>query len=193
MTAMMGEAIIGYQLDGRIPERIGNRDAQIAPHGCYRCRAEGEWITIAVATDAEWAAFRSVLDDPELAAPEFATAAARRQNEDRLDERVEQWTRERSADAAIATLQEAGVAAARLQTGTSLARDPHVLARGVYDLIEHPRLGVLKTVRPPWRMQGVRLSDPSPLLGQHNDYVLREILRLDDAEIARLTEAQAVY
>lgn len=193
MTAMMGEAIVGYQLDGRVPERIGNRDDWMAPHGCYRGRAEGEWISIAVATDAEWAALRSVLGDAALEAPEFATATLRKQNEDALDARIARWTRERSADDAIAALQDAGVAAARLHSGASLSRDAHVLARGVFELIEHPRLGVLKTVRPPWRMEGARLNGPSPLLGQHTDSVLREILGLDEAEIARLVEAEAVY
>jgi crotonobetainyl-CoA:carnitine CoA-transferase CaiB-like acyl-CoA transferase len=80
-----------------------------------------------------------------------------------------------------------------VQTGASLARDPHILAREVFQTIEHPLLGELEVVRPPWRMEGARLSEPSPLLGQHNDYVLGEILGLDDAEIERLIEAESVF
>jgi benzylsuccinate CoA-transferase BbsF subunit len=196
MSSMMGEAILGYELNGRIPERIGNRDAQMAPHGCYRCRGAGEWadwVTIAVASDGEWTAFRSVLADPQLDSADFATSEARKQNEDRLDGCVEAWTRERSVDEIVAVLQQVGVAAARVQTGASLARDPHILAREVFQTIEHPLLGELEVVRPPWRMEGARLSEPSPLLGQHNDYVLGEILGLDDAEIERLIEAESVF
>ncbi len=193
MTSMMGEAILGYELDGRIPERIGNRDEQMAPHGCYRCRGEGEWVTIAVGGDEEWRAFRSRVRDPQLDGPDFATAASRKQNEKRLDECVERWTRTRSVEEAVATLQEVGVAAARLQTGATLSRDPHVLARGVFERIPHPLLGQRRVVRPPWRMEGARIAGPAPLLGEHNDYVLGEILGLDAQEIAGLVAAEVVY
>ena len=54
MSSMMGDAFVGYGLSGEIPQRIGNRDTLMAPHGCYPCRAEGDWITIAVASDTEW-------------------------------------------------------------------------------------------------------------------------------------------
>jgi crotonobetainyl-CoA:carnitine CoA-transferase CaiB-like acyl-CoA transferase len=196
MSSMMGHVFLDQQLSERLPERMGNRDEWMAPHGCYRCRGEGEWgmwVTIAVGDDDEWTSLLGVLGDPALEGPDFATAEARKRNEDRLDERIEHWTVQRSVQEIVETLQAAGVPAARLQTGASLSRDPHVRARGVFVPIEHPRLGKLQVVRPPWRMEGAALSEPAPLLGQHNDYVLGEILGLDEAEIARLTEEKAVY
>jgi crotonobetainyl-CoA:carnitine CoA-transferase CaiB-like acyl-CoA transferase len=196
MSAMMGHAFLDYQLSGVVPGQLGNRDEWMAPHGCYACRGEGElggWVTIAVDGDAEWAAFRRVLADPALDAEDFTSAEARKQNEDRLDERVEAWTRARTGDEIVKSLQAAGVAAGKLQTGTDLARDPHVAAREVYVPIVHPLLGGLRVVRPPWRMVGARISEPAPLLGQHNDYVLGEILGLSADEIARLAEAEIVY
>lgn len=193
LTAMMGEATLGYGLCGRTPERIGNRDDLMAPHGCYPCGAQGEWITIAVASDAEWQALQSVIDDPQLAHADFASAQARWQNQDRLDPIVERWSLGRTPDEAVETLQRAGVAAARVQNGASLSRDPHLLERGVFERVVHPRLGEARVLRPPWRMQGVGIPGPGPLLGQHNDYVLGEILGLEDREIERLSEAQVVY
>lgn len=196
MSAMMGHVFLDHQLTGRLPERLGNRDECMAPHGCYRCRGEGEWgewVTIAVESADEWAALRSLLADPELDGPDFATADARKGSEDRLDERIERWTRTRKVDEVVATLQAAGVAAARLHNGASLAKDPHVRARGVFVTVEHPLVGKLEVVRPPWRMQGVGVAGPAPLLGQHNDRVLRQMLGLDAAEIERLAEAEIVY
>ncbi len=199
MSAMLGHAFLDYGLSGRIPARIGNRDEIMAPHGCYRSAIApgsgewGEWVTIAVADDLEWQALRTVIGDPELDATRFATRAARKQHEDLLDERIERWTASRSAEEIVARLQAAGVAAARVQSGASLSRDPHVAARGVFEEVDHPRMGRLRVVRPPWRMHGARVPGPAPLLGQHNDYVLGEILGLDPAEIERLVAAEAVY
>ncbi len=193
ISAMMGEAFAGYGLTGDIPERIGNRDTGMAPHGCYRSRTEEEWITIAVASDEEWQAFRRLVDDSQLDAPAFATARSRLQNQDLLDARVERWTRSLSARGAIAALQNAGIAAAYLHTGTSLSKDPHLLACEVFQEIEHPKLGNLKVLRAPWQLEGARVRGPSPLLGQHNDFVLLSILGLDSEKIERLREDQVVY
>jgi benzylsuccinate CoA-transferase BbsF subunit len=196
MSAMMGHAFLEFQLTRRVPGRIGNRHESMAPHGCYRCRGRGEWgewVTIAVGNDPEWAALRALLEDPELEGSEFATAEGRKKGEDRLDERIERWTATRTVEEVVAALQSAGIAAARMHTGASLSRDPHVLARGVFETIEHPLLGEIRVVRPPWRMQGVCVPGPAPLLGQHNDAVLRGILGLDADEIERLVEAGIVY
>jgi benzylsuccinate CoA-transferase BbsF subunit len=194
MTSMMGEALLGYQLSGRLPERVGNRNEGMAPHGCYRtlCEedGEGEWITIAVGSDAEWEAFRGVIGVDE---PEFASTSSRLENQEALDERVEAWTRQHEVDDAVARLQSAGVAAARLHTGATLSRDPHVLAREVFVRSTHPLMGEKRVVRPPWRMEGAHVEAASPLLGEHNEYVLGDIVGLSAEEIARLVEEEAVY
>ncbi|MCP5041056.1 MAG: CoA transferase, partial [bacterium] len=172
MSAMMGHAFLDHQLSGEVPERIGNRDHWMAPHGCYRCLGDGEvgsWVTIAVETDAQWVALRGVVKDEALDAPDFATAESRKRNEDVLDERLENWTSERMAEEVVASLQAAGVAADLMQLGASLSQDPHLTARDVFVSIHHPRLGELRSVGPPWRMRGAELGDPAPLLGQHND------------------------
>jgi crotonobetainyl-CoA:carnitine CoA-transferase CaiB-like acyl-CoA transferase len=193
ISVMMGEAIVGYEQNGRIPGRIGNRDDLMAPHGCYRCNVEGEWITIAVASDAEWRALQSVIGDPRLDHADFASPQARWQSQDRLDPIVERWTLSQAPQEAVESLQRAGVAAARVQTGSSLSRDAHVLERGVFSEVLHPLLGEIKVVGPPWRMQGAHIPGPGPLLGEHNHYVLGEILGLDDDEIEKLVEAEVVY
>jgi len=197
MSSMIGEAFIGYQLTGRQPARIGNRDEWMAPHGCYRCRGagnpEGEWVTIAVASEAEWQAFRNVVGDPALEREEFATPEARLRHQDALDEAVGRFTSRHAPAEVVAALQRVGVAAAIVHTGASLARDPHLRARGVYEIVEHPLLGALEMVRPPWRLEGAALPGPSPLLGQHNRYVLQEILGVGDAELAALVADEVVY
>jgi crotonobetainyl-CoA:carnitine CoA-transferase CaiB-like acyl-CoA transferase len=192
MSAMMGEAFLEYSMNGRVPERTGNRDNAMAPHGCYRCQGEPPWISIAVGDEAEWAALRSVLEDPELGDDAFEGPLERWKNQDRLDEIVGRWTRERTADEAVTRLQRAGVPAMPVHTGTTLAADPHVRERGILQKVDHPKLGERLVVGPPWKLEGAGIRRASPLLGESNQYVLGEILGLSQDEIEKLERADAL-
>jgi benzylsuccinate CoA-transferase BbsF subunit len=161
----------------------------MAPHNCYRCKGEEQWVTIAVGTEAEWSALRSVLADPELEDDAFAGPLERWQNQERLDEVVERWTGEREPREAMEILQRAGVAAMVVHTGISIGGDPHVRERGVFETVVHPRIGEKEVVRPPWRLEGVRTHRSAPLIGEHTEYILEEILGLARDEIDRLAEA----
>jgi benzylsuccinate CoA-transferase BbsF subunit len=189
MSAMIGEAFLEYSLCGRLPQRSGNRDSAMAPHNCYRCKGEDQWLTIAVGTEEEWRALRSVIDDPELGGDAFEGSLERWQNQDRLDAIIERWTREREPREAMELLQGKGVAAMVVHTGASIGRDPHVRQRGVFQKVTHPKLGERAVVRPPWGIEGAGVRGAAPTIGQHTEYVLTEILGLSRDEIDRLEEA----
>jgi benzylsuccinate CoA-transferase BbsF subunit len=196
MSSMMGEAFVGYGLNGRPPQRVGNRDPSLAPHGCYRCidhAGDPAWVTIAVANETDWQRLKSVIADPRLEAPEFATPESRWHQQDTLDGVIERWTQKRSSTKAVQTLQSAGVSAAIVHSGKSLAADPHLAERGAYESVEHPLLGEVKIVGPPWKMDGARIPGPAPLLGQHNEYVLKDLLGLTAREIDSLVEEEIVF
>ncbi|MDA1257497.1 MAG: CoA transferase, partial [Chloroflexi bacterium] len=63
-AALTGEASLGYQLSGMVPERIGNRHLRKAPHGAYPCRGDDKWIAISVGSETEWGGFCEVLGSP---------------------------------------------------------------------------------------------------------------------------------
>jgi benzylsuccinate CoA-transferase BbsF subunit len=189
MSAMIGEAFLEYSLCDRVPQRSGNRDSAMAPHNCYRCKGEEQWLTIAVASEAEWSALRSVIADPELEEDAFAGPLERWENQERLDAIVERWTRQREPREAMEILQRAGVAAMVVHTGSSIAKDPHVQERGVFDTVVHPRIGEKAVVRPPFGLEGVGVRRSAPLIGEHTEYILKEILGMSRDEIDRLEEA----
>ena len=145
-------------------------------------------MSIAVGSDAEWAALRQVLADPALQSERFAGPAERWRNQDALDAIVEGWTRERSADVAVEALQRAGVPALRVQIEDSVATDPQLLARGFLQEIEHPVIGRRRVLGVPWRFEagGVGIHSPAPRIGQHNAEVLGGLLGLSPEEIDRL-------
>jgi benzylsuccinate CoA-transferase BbsF subunit len=179
ISSMIGEAFLEYSMTGRVPQRSGNRDAIMAPHGCYRC-ADGGWVSIAVGSPDEWAALQRVIADRELDDEAFAGP-----------EIVERWTRQRDPEQVVEALQRAGVPSMRVHTGESIASDPHIRERGILETVKHPKLGERLVVGPPWRFSedAVGVHRAGPLLGEHNHYVLGEILGMPDDEIERLTEA----
>jgi benzylsuccinate CoA-transferase BbsF subunit len=196
MSSMMGEAFLEYSMNGRVPGRVGNRDDWMAPHGCYPCRSEGEWITVAVGSEAEWTALKAAIADPDLEDEAFADPLQRWRQQERLDAIVARWTRRREPREAVATLQAAGVPSAPLLSGPGLANDPHALERGIFETVEHPVIGERVVVGAPWRFEGdggVRVRRPGPRIGQHNDYVLGEILGMPAAEIERLASEGVLH
>jgi benzylsuccinate CoA-transferase BbsF subunit len=189
--AVLPEGIMAQVMNGRQPERMGNRSLTMAPHGTFRTAGEDEWVSIACTTDDEWAALCRAMQRPELATDDrFATLASRKQNEDALEAEVAAWAGGRDRWAVTRTLQAAGVAAFPAMTSRDLVEDTHLRGRDVFVELEHPEVGVRAHVGVPWWMSGTpcAVEQPAPLLGQHTDEVLRDVLRMSDAEIAGLRE-----
>lgn len=176
---------------GDEPAPLGNRSLFAAPHGCYRCRGEDRWCVISVESDAEWRALARAIGRAELAGEErFASAEARKANEEELDAIIGEWTRAREAHEAMALLQREGVACGVVQSGADLTADPHLSARGF--IVEHHDARIGKVVLPafPLRFARSRLS-PSwefPELGRDNRRVFGELLGYSPERVAQLAE-----
>lgn len=187
--------ILDYTANGRISRSAGNTQGIAAPHDTYECNMENTYVAIAVYSDEEWDRFRHALGDPEWARDErFADAPSRFANRNALDEHLRPWCRERTPDEITALLQSAGVSAAPVFTAKRLYEDEHLNARGAWVHLDHPVVGRKPVGGLPWHIEPAPAEQywPAPLLGQHTDHVLRDILGIDDAEIARLREEGVV-
>ncbi len=195
MAHLSPEAWMEHAMNGAQRPRDGNRDRQLSPHDCFRCAGEDAWVAIACATDAEFAALCGVLGLPARASdPRFATAAARKQNEDELSAWLTAWTRARDRFEIAHLLQAAGVPAYPSMSTKDLSEDPQLEARGFFARLPHPEVGVRTHAGIPWLLaaspNGVRAA--APLLGADTDAVLRGLLGLDAAEIERLRQSGAL-
>jgi len=185
----MAPLILDKITNGRVARRMGNRHPCAAPHGAYRCRGEQRWCAIAVFTEEEWAGFCKVIGNPDWTKnSKFRNLSARQANEDELNRRVEEWTIGRSAEEVMARMQAAGVAAGVLNTVEDLIEhDPQLAHRHHYWRLDHPEIGEYIAPGPPYTLSK---SPPklqrAPLLGEHNETVLREILGMHDEEIVEL-------
>jgi crotonobetainyl-CoA:carnitine CoA-transferase CaiB-like acyl-CoA transferase len=168
----------------------------MAPHNCYPCQGKDNWVSIAVATDEEWQALCQAIGQPELAQERrFATTYDRWHNQEELDKVVAQWTRDKSPHQVMDLLQNSGVAAVPSFNSEDIYKNPHLRARDFWQQVEHPSLGKQLMIAPPWKLSATpaRNRNGAPLMGQHNEYVLGELLGLSQAEIKRLTEEKAIY
>lgn len=190
--AVLAEGVLEQSMNGSQPERNGNRDPLMAPHGVFRCAGEERWISLAIRSDAEWKSLARVMGRPELGDdPRFRDLAARKENEDALEAEVGAWTATLNAEDATARLQAARLAAFPCATNRDLATDPHLVSRDFFVNLEHPEVGARQHVGIPWKLHGSPLAvrRPAPCLGQHTRFVLGDVLGYDEGKIARLQEA----
>ncbi|MBI3328148.1 MAG: CoA transferase, partial [Nitrospinae bacterium] len=179
---------------GRVAAPLGNGHPLMVPHGVYPCQGDDMWVALAVSSDAEWRGLCQAIGQPDLAKDaRFATLPLRRRNQPVLDEILSAWTRARDHYHAMHILQAHGVPAGAVLKGGEVIADPHLEARRFWDTVDHPEVGTYRQVTTPWRLSKHprRATRPAPGLGEHNRYVLEELLGLSAQEIAAL-EAQGI-
>jgi benzylsuccinate CoA-transferase BbsF subunit len=118
----------------------------------------------------------------------------RKENEGELDKFVGEWTVNYTPQEVMRRMQEAGVPAGVVESGEDLVADPQLNHRGTHIILEHPEIGPHTYHPPPYRFSKTphKLTMPAPCLGQHNEYVLKEILGMSDDEVADLLIAGAL-
>jgi len=196
LSCPLGEVIMDYTMNGRGRTRQGNRDDCMAPHNCYRCKGEDKWISIAVSSDGEWESLRRAMGYPLWAEDErFADQRGRWQHQQELDSMIESWTSVYTHYELMDMLQRAGVAAVPSFNNEELFNDPHCRERSCFVAVDHPDEGELYIVSPPWKFSDTpaEAKSAAPLLGQHNKYVLGELLGISDEHIDRLEAEQVLY
>jgi benzylsuccinate CoA-transferase BbsF subunit len=186
---LLPEGLMDYAMNGIQPERNGSRDPYMAPHGVFRSKGNDRWVSLAVRDEEEWQRFCNTIGQPGLVTDvRFKTLAARKENEDALEQRVNAWTQDRSAEEATQWLQQAGIPSYPSLDGKDMLANPHVTARNYFVELEHPEVGKRRHLGIPWKMSGTpcEVQRPAPCMGQDTDYVLEQILGLGQAEIAAL-------
>lgn len=194
-SCLIGDSLLDYTANRRVQARQGNVDDVMSPHNCYRCLGEDKWISIVVATEEEWGALCNAMGNPGWTREErFSDSYERWQNQEELDRLIQAWTIELTHYEVMDSLQHAGVAAVPSFNAEELASDPHLGERGLLHRLDHPLLGALTVFNPPWKLSATpaEVNRHGPLLGEHNEYVLGELLGLSREEITDLVEKEVI-
>jgi len=189
ILAQLGEPIMEYTMNGLVQQPRGNRDAVAAPQGCWRCRGEDKWINISVCTDEQWRGLCKAMGEPPWSTEQrFADSLGRWHHHKELDDLIGEWTGRMDIWEVTDLLQRHAVPAGPVLDEALAFSDPHLQARRYWVDIEHQEAGTHPYPGFLWRMSATppMVRKPSPCLGEHNDYVYRELLGLSRQEIDQL-------
>jgi crotonobetainyl-CoA:carnitine CoA-transferase CaiB-like acyl-CoA transferase len=191
--ALLAYQNTNYFATGKPPRRIGNLHPNIVPYQPFRC-ADGE-VILACGNDNLYRKFCEAAGCPELAADaRFATNGKRVENRDELKRLLDAIFARRTKKEWGELLDAAGVPNGPINDIAQVYEEPQVQARGVRIEAEHPVAGRLPMVASPMRFSATPLEHKvaPPVLGQHTDEVLSQVLGKDAAAIARLRAAGAI-
>ena len=172
---------------GHDPPRRGNRHPQVVPYEAVQA-SDGDWFILGVASDNVWRAFCAHVERQDLAAdPRFISNAGRIANYEALLPIVRGIIKEKPCDQWLDELRRAGVPCGRINTTAEALGDPHVLERGMIIELEHPALGIVKSLATPLHLSATPLvyRRHPPRLGEHSDEVALE-LGYSPAQVAAL-------
>lgn len=189
LIAFNADSILDYTMNGRIRERIGNRDRTMAPHGTYRCKGEDQWISIAIGSDGEWRNLCRAIGEPDWTKDKrFADYPGRYHQQDELDKHITSWTSQYDHYTAMRILQSAGVAAGAVLDSKELIVEPHLNARGIWEQVPHSVAGTHPEIGPfaLFSKTPLHIRTPAPCLGEHNQFVFGELLGMSQEDIADL-------
>jgi crotonobetainyl-CoA:carnitine CoA-transferase CaiB-like acyl-CoA transferase len=191
VIAFNANAVMDYTMNGRVQGRMGNRHPSMAPHGCYRCKGEDRWVAIAIPSDAAWRRLCQVVGQPSWAEDErFSDVPGRYQHQDELDRLIEAWTLKHEHYEVMRILQQADIPAGPVLDAKELVEEPHLNERGFFETVTHPEVGPYPYIGMYAKLSKTpgSIRRPAPCLGEHNRYVLGELLKLSQEEIAQLEE-----
>ena len=181
-----------YAATGKLRDRIGNRHRWLSPQGVYPCEGSDEWVAIGVSTDEQWRTLCAVIERDDLAEDtELRTHPDRWARQQRIDDAIAGWTRQRTKYGAMRTLQDAGIPAGILAHGKEVHEDSHIKALEFFRAAEAKETG-LQVYSGPWQRlsatPGLIRSGPAGF-SEDSQFVLSDILGYSEAQIDRIAAA----
>jgi crotonobetainyl-CoA:carnitine CoA-transferase CaiB-like acyl-CoA transferase len=195
-AGLLATSYLDYFVNGHIPPPAGNRNPKFAPYNSYRCKGDDAWCVIAVFNESDWQRFCIGLDSPHWTEDaKFQNMEARLKNVLELDHNVESWTKQRTPHQVMNILQSYGVASGAVQNAEDLFYDPQLRNTGYMVEAEIAQRGKIIFEGSAIQLEKGQKTETrrAPILGEHNDYVYRQLLGLTADEIEQLTESQVIY
>ncbi|KNX75824.1 CoA-transferase [Pseudomonas sp. 250J] len=189
-VACLANQAMNYLTTGTAPRRLGNAHPNIVPYQDFPT-ADGNFI-LTVGNDGQFRKFAEVAGQAHWADdPRFATNKQRVANRAELIPLIRQATVFKTTAEWVSELEKAGVPCGPINDLAQMFQDPQVVARGLAVNVPHPLAGSVPQVASPIRLSEtpVEYRQAPPLLGEHTEAVLGDVLGLDEAAVQRLRAA----
>jgi len=184
---------INHFLSGKIPRRMGNAHSNMVPYQVFHCK-EGD-VIVAVGNDSQFRAFCCLIGREDLAADaRYATPGQRNRNRDMLIPEIAQAMLARTMQEWVELLEAANVPCGPIYNMQQVFEDPQVQHRGMRLSLPHGAGVQAPAVANPIRLSDtpIRYGRSAPLLGEHTDSVLGDVLGLPPERIAGLRAGGAI-
>ena len=181
-----------YHLSGDVPGAIGNAHFVHVPYNTYPTK--DLWLIIAIITNEAWARFRDMMGIKELQDDAFDLQPGRLAAKDFIEESISARLKEESCDFWLEKLAEVKIPCAPVNDLEHALNDVQVQARNMVVTVAHPEGGEVQMTGNPVKMSAADQDtySPPPLLGQHTDEVLRDLLGKSESDILALRTAGTV-
>lgn len=193
LVSILNTHVSRFLARGEMPQRTGNRNANVAPGNVYRAR-DG-YLTIECITQDMWESLARAMGRADLLEdPRYRESTRRFQNATTLDAEIGKWLEGQTVDEALGTLHQHSVPAGPVLDIAGLVADPQFLANQIVTTVAHPTVGEVPLLSPPIKMAAdaePRRGCP-PRLGEHTKEVLMEWVGLAPDEIDSLCAAGVV-
>jgi crotonobetainyl-CoA:carnitine CoA-transferase CaiB-like acyl-CoA transferase len=189
-VACLANQAMNYLTTGNPPRRLGNAHPNIVPYQDFPT-ADGDFI-LTVGNDGQFRKFAEVAGQSQWADdPRFATNKLRVANRSQLIPLIRQATVFKTTAEWVSQLEVAGVPCGPINDLAQMFQDPQVLARGLAVSMPHALGGSVPQVASPIRLSEtpVEYRRAPPLLGEHTEEVLGDVLGLDGDALGRLRSA----
>lgn len=186
-VAILENAIARYVTSGVSPQPIGNRHPSITPFEAFK--AKDGYIIIAVGNDRLWSDFCKLINKPDMIQDErFATNPKRTENQKALKTILDTVFPGKTVDEWIDALDKAGIPCGPINTIERVMENVQIKARDMIVETDHPTAGKVKMAGIPIKLSETpgAVEGPAPLLGQHTEEILSELLGLTTEAVAEL-------
>jgi formyl-CoA transferase len=192
-VSWLANVAMNYLVSGEAPKRYGNAHPNVVPYQTF-ATSDG-YFALGVGNDAQFQRLCEQLGLPEMAKdPRFASNSQRVKHRKILIEKLQTVFRQRSTTEWVEKLTAAGIPAGPINNVAQVLADPQVAAREMVVEVAHPSGGPVKLLGPVPKFSSTpaQVKMPPPLLGQHTEEVLRELLQMSFDEISRLREQRII-
>ena len=193
MVATLSHRAVQYLISGKTSPRRGNVGGGGSPSQAFRC-SDGQ-IVLTVGNDLQWRRFCEAIGDPGLAGdPRFKGATSRIENRELLTPTLEATFATNTKAYWLDALGRADIPSGPVNELDEVFADPQVRERDMVVSVEHPVSATLSLIANPIRFSDTPLTryDAPPMLGEHTEVVLRELVGCTDREIQALKQAKAI-